>query len=60
MCDDLEATMEDLRAKGAEFTRGVEQQSFGRTAMLKVPGAGEMMLYEARHATAFDLSPPPL
>lgn len=55
MCDDLEATVEDLRAKGAEFTRGIESQGFGRTTMLKIPGAGEMMLYEARHATAFDI-----
>jgi catechol 2,3-dioxygenase-like lactoylglutathione lyase family enzyme len=55
MCDDLERTMAELRSKGAEFTGAVNEQSFGVTAMLKVPGADDMMLYEPRHPTAYDL-----
>jgi catechol 2,3-dioxygenase-like lactoylglutathione lyase family enzyme len=54
MCDDLEATVADLRAKGAELSP-TEEQSFGLTAMLKVPGAGEMMLYQPSHALAHGL-----
>jgi hypothetical protein len=30
-------------------------RGFGLTAMLQIPGAGEMMLYQARHPLAHDL-----
>jgi catechol 2,3-dioxygenase-like lactoylglutathione lyase family enzyme len=56
MCDDLEATMADLAAKGVEFTGGVSDQGFGRLTSLKVPGAGEVGLYEPHHPTAYDLA----
>jgi catechol 2,3-dioxygenase-like lactoylglutathione lyase family enzyme len=55
MCDDLSGTMAELESKGAEFTGPVEEQQFGITVMLKVPGADDMMLYEPRHPTAFNL-----
>ena len=55
LCDDLASTIVGLEAKGAEFRGEVEQQRWGSTIMLKVPGAGDVMLYEARHPTAFDL-----
>jgi predicted enzyme related to lactoylglutathione lyase len=53
MCQDIEATVAELEARGAEFTQGIKDQGFGRTTMLKVPGAGDMMLYEPRHEVAF-------
>ena len=55
LCDDIEGTVADLTARGAEFSGPVSDQGFGRTAMLKVPGAGEMMLYEPRHPLAHGL-----
>jgi catechol 2,3-dioxygenase-like lactoylglutathione lyase family enzyme len=55
MCDDLEQTMAELVAKGAEFVGDVRQAGFGRTVALKVPGAGEMQLYQPRHPTAYDI-----
>jgi predicted enzyme related to lactoylglutathione lyase len=55
MCDDVEATVSELAAKGVEFTRGVEDEGYGLTTMLKVPGAGEMMLYQPKHPTAHNL-----
>ncbi|MBB5897066.1 VOC family protein [Kutzneria kofuensis] len=55
MCDDLEQTMAELGAKGAEFAGDVQDRGFGRTVALKVPGAGEIMLYQPRHPVAFDL-----
>jgi len=54
MCDDLEATMDELAAKGVEFTAGVEDAGFGRMTRFAVPGAGEMMLYEPAHPPAYD------
>ena len=40
--------------QGAEFAGPVEEQDYGNTVMLKVPGA-DIMLYELRHPTAYDL-----
>ena len=55
MCDDVEATVAELEAKGARFTGGIEDHGFGRGTMLRLPGAGELLLYEPRHPAAYDL-----
>ena len=55
VCDDIEGTVAALEAKGAVFAGPVSDQGFGRTVMLKVPGAGDIMLYQPRHPLAFDL-----
>ena len=55
VCDDIEATVQDLTAKGAQFEGAIESRGFGRTIGLVVPGAGPVLLYEPRHPTAFDL-----
>jgi hypothetical protein len=39
---------------GAEFAGAVEEQDFGLTLMMRVPGADDIMLYEPRHPTAYD------
>jgi catechol 2,3-dioxygenase-like lactoylglutathione lyase family enzyme len=49
MCDDIEATRAELEAKGVEFTAPVSDQGFGRRTSLRVPGGGELGLYEPRH-----------
>jgi len=46
ICDDLASTMAELSARGAEFAGEVHQLSWGMVARLKVPGAGEMTLYQ--------------
>jgi hypothetical protein len=46
MCDDLDKTMAELTAKGAEFTGDVQDEGWGTTARLRIPGAGEMTLYQ--------------
>jgi predicted enzyme related to lactoylglutathione lyase len=56
MCDDIEATLDDLRAKGAVVTEGIVDAGFGRTAMIAIPGgAGDLQIYQPRHPSAFDL-----
>lgn len=55
MCDDIAATVAELEAKGVEFSRGVRDDDFGLTAMMTVPGAGDMMIYQPKHTTAHDL-----
>lgn len=54
MCDDIDKTVAELKARGAEFTGEVQDRGFGRTVNLQVPGAGEIMLYEPQHPTAFE------
>jgi predicted enzyme related to lactoylglutathione lyase len=55
MCDDIEQTMTDLEARGAEFASPVTQAGFGRLTSIKIPGGGEIGLYEPRHRTAYEL-----
>ena len=57
MCDDINRTVEELTAKGVEFTSPVENQGFGLITTMRVPGGGELGLYEPRHTTAYDLEP---
>jgi catechol 2,3-dioxygenase-like lactoylglutathione lyase family enzyme len=49
MCHDIERAVEELEARGAEFTTPIEDEGWGRITQLKVPGAGEIGLYEPRH-----------
>jgi predicted enzyme related to lactoylglutathione lyase len=56
MCDDIDATREELSAKGVEFAGPVSDQGFGRVARIALPGGGELALYEPRHPTAIDAS----
>lgn len=49
MCDDLQATVEELKGKGVEFTRPVTDQGFGLVTWLRTPGGGELPLYEPKH-----------
>ena len=55
MCDNVEETVADLKTKGVEFTSDIENQGFGLLVRLRVPGAGEIGLYQPRHATAYDI-----
>jgi catechol 2,3-dioxygenase-like lactoylglutathione lyase family enzyme len=49
MCDDIHATVEELKAKGVELTREVSDEGFGLMTALRLPGGGELALYEPRH-----------
>ena len=52
MCDDINATLEELKSKGVEVSRPVSDQSWGRLTALRLPGGTELGLYEPRHPTA--------
>ena len=55
MCDDVDATTRDLRAKGVEFTQDVSEERWGRVTRFRLPGGGEVGVYEPRHPRAIDL-----
>ena len=52
MCDDVDATISALRNKGVEIARPVSDQGWGRVTAIRLPGGGELGLYEPRHPTA--------
>jgi predicted enzyme related to lactoylglutathione lyase len=51
MCDNVEATVRELTAKGAEFSGGIRQQRWGLIITMRLPGGGQLGLYEPRHAS---------
>ena len=55
MCDDVEATVADLRGKGAQFRGPIEQREYGRVIMMAVPGADDIQLYQPTHKLAYNL-----
>ena len=55
VCNDLAATMAELSSRGAIFTDQPNDRGFGLCVMMAVPGADDIMLYEPRHTTAYDL-----
>lgn len=56
MCDDIQATMKDMKAKGVEFAHPVKEQRWGLVTAIKLPGEGEIGLYRPRHPTALNLN----
>jgi catechol 2,3-dioxygenase-like lactoylglutathione lyase family enzyme len=51
MCDNVQTTVKELQAKGVEFTQPVEDAGFGLMTAMRIPGGGELGLYEPRHAS---------
>ena len=47
-CDDIARTVEELKQKGVEFVEPIADQGCGPITHLKVPGAGEVGLYESQ------------
>ena len=51
MCDDIAATSDDLRRRG--FDVGAAQdQGWGISTTIRLPGGLDLLLYEPRHPTA--------
>lgn len=48
MCDDINATIDELRAKGVSAS-AVEDHGWGLVTRLSIPAAGEIHLYQPRH-----------
>ena len=49
MCDDIQATLAELRAKGVEVARDVTDQGWGLLAAIRLPDGGEFPIYQPRH-----------
>jgi hypothetical protein len=55
MCDDLQATVVELREKGVEVGDEIHDEGYGIVTSFQVPGAGWMQLYQPRHPLAYEL-----
>jgi catechol 2,3-dioxygenase-like lactoylglutathione lyase family enzyme len=55
MCDEIEATVEELKAKGVEFTKPISDEGFGLVTGMRIPG-GELGLYQPKHPVALGLT----
>jgi catechol 2,3-dioxygenase-like lactoylglutathione lyase family enzyme len=53
MCDDITATIEQLKSKGVDVKGEPLDEGWGISTTLALPGGVEIMLYELRHPTAF-------
>jgi catechol 2,3-dioxygenase-like lactoylglutathione lyase family enzyme len=49
MCDDIHATLAELRDKGVEVARAVSDQGWGLLAAIRLPDGGELPIYQPRH-----------
>jgi len=49
MCDDIHATLAELRRKGVEVARDVTDQSWGLLAAIRLPDGSEFPIYQPRH-----------
>lgn len=49
MCDDIHATLAELRGKGAEVAREVSDQGWGLLAAIRLPDGSEFPIYQPQH-----------
>jgi catechol 2,3-dioxygenase-like lactoylglutathione lyase family enzyme len=54
MCDDLKAEMASLAQKGVKCSE-IQEAQWGSITSLRLPGGGEVHLYQPKHATALGL-----
>jgi catechol 2,3-dioxygenase-like lactoylglutathione lyase family enzyme len=51
MCHDIQRTVDELTRKGVEFAAPVGDEGYGLVTRFKIPGGGEIGLYEPKHAS---------
>ena len=55
MCDDIHATLAELRAKGVQVARDVSDQGWGLLAAIQLPDGTEFPIYQPRHPSPLHL-----
>jgi catechol 2,3-dioxygenase-like lactoylglutathione lyase family enzyme len=49
MCDDIRATLAELRGKGVEVAADVSDQGWGLVAAIRLPDGSQLPIYEPLH-----------
>jgi hypothetical protein len=52
MCEDIDATVADLVARGVMVEGGIGDQGWGRLCTIRRPGGGPLGVFEPRHPVA--------
>ena len=52
MCDDIEATVAELKDKGIVFKHEPREERWGTVTTMVLPGGVEVLLYQPTHPTA--------
>lgn len=55
LCDDVGAEMASLRAKGVVCS-DLHEERWGSLTMVRLPGGGEIGLYQPKHPTAIEIA----
>jgi catechol 2,3-dioxygenase-like lactoylglutathione lyase family enzyme len=55
LCDDIEKTLADLRARGVTISHPVSEERWGLLASITLPSGADLSIYQPRHPTAYDL-----
>lgn len=48
-CDDIEGTVAELRSRGVEFSKPIEDHGYGWVTQMRVPGAFDVQLYQPKY-----------
>ena len=48
-CDDIEATVAELRDRGVVFKSPIEEEPWGRIITMEMPGGVDILLFEPKH-----------
>jgi predicted enzyme related to lactoylglutathione lyase len=56
MCDDIKATVKELKSRGVEFTRSIEKERWGLMTSIRIPGGSDLGLYQPKHPTAMRMT----
>ena len=52
MCDDIDATVVELKTKGIEFKHEPREERWGTVTTMVLPGGVDVLLYQPKHPTA--------
>ena len=52
MCDDIHSTMRELKASGIRIDGAPEDEGWGISVVMTLPGDVQVMLYQPRHPLA--------
>ena len=51
MCDNVQATIAELRGKGVGVARDISDQGWGLLAAIRLPDGSEFPIYEPQHVS---------
>jgi catechol 2,3-dioxygenase-like lactoylglutathione lyase family enzyme len=57
MCDDVHATVAELKAKGVDVAPSISDEGFGLVTAIRLPGGGELGLYQPKHPSPLSGDP---